>query len=277
MPEPENSACPCGPVPTSPMPKGVEHLRFADALAGSAECQPHRCRKALSTRWSAISTPAIVAHRARIDAGIGQLGEMANDGSVGLRHGGASVVAPVSTEVTPGSRLRDAQATRSAAEAPRRRGTGAGVGLRIDSRAARRDGGRTGVKRHPAAEKIGGSAPSVGVRPFGDSLRPGRTCPRLLDLPPAISRNMADAWHLREGAAAAVAVRFVDAPDRIRTCDLRFRKPLLYPPELRARRCRTRAIVRAGRRGRQPERLRRGGSRGRSGSRRGVDRRSWRS
>src|SRR5688572_15970606 len=27
---------------------------------------------------------------------------------------------------------------------------------------------------------------------------------------------------------------FLDAPDRIRTCDLRFRRPTLYPAELRA-------------------------------------------
>ena len=27
----------------------------------------------------------------------------------------------------------------------------------------------------------------------------------------------------------------VDAPDRTRTCDLRFRRPTLYPPELLAR------------------------------------------
>ncbi len=32
--------------------------------------------------------------------------------------------------------------------------------------------------------------------------------------------------------------RFLSAPDRIRTCDLRFRRPTLYPAELRAQRVR---------------------------------------
>ena len=41
--------------------------------------------------------------------------------------------------------------------------------------------------------------------------------------------------HVSNGAARARRIGHWNTPGRIRTCDRRFRKPLLYPPELRAR------------------------------------------
>jgi hypothetical protein len=40
---------------------------------------------------------------------------------------------------------------------------------------------------------------------------------------------------LRAQGVEKEAIALTNAPGRIRTCDLRFRKPPLYPPELRAR------------------------------------------
>jgi hypothetical protein len=43
-----------------------------------------------------------------------------------------------------------------------------------------------------------------------------------------------DVWEKREFLTLCQNKSYENAPDRIRTCDLRIRNPLLYPAELRA-------------------------------------------
>ncbi len=100
------------------------------------------------------------------------------------------------------------------------------------------------TRSRPARCGLAGLAPGTrpaGFEPATDGLE--NRCSILL----SYGRNRPGAARGDDPGTVGASPARRAAPGRIRTCDLRFRKPPLYPPELRAREPRPRRILRHGR------------------------------